>query len=43
MPSFGGDIGIRIEERGLDEELVGIPRCPMQTNPEQSIEAHQGA
>src|SRR4030095_12378696 len=25
-PSFGGDIGVHVEERCLDEELVGIPR-----------------
>src|SRR5215831_9990924 len=26
MPSFGGDIGVHVEERCLDEQLVGIPR-----------------
>ena len=26
MPSFGGDIGVYVKERCLDEELVGIPR-----------------
>jgi len=26
MPSSGSDIGINVEERCLDEELIGIPR-----------------
>src|SRR5262245_33230703 len=26
MPSFGGDIGVHVEERCLNEELIGIPR-----------------
>jgi hypothetical protein len=26
MPSFGGDIGVNVEERCLDEELISIPR-----------------
>src|SRR5262245_61598222 len=26
MPSFGGDIGVHVEERCLEEQLVGIPR-----------------
>ena len=26
MRSFGGDIGVGVQERGLNEELVGIPR-----------------
>jgi len=26
MPSFGGDIGVCVKERCLDEELVDIPR-----------------
>src|SRR5262249_10338642 len=26
MPSFGGDIGVYVKERCLDEKLVGIPR-----------------
>ena len=26
MPSFGGDIGVGVEERSLHEEVVGIPR-----------------
>jgi hypothetical protein len=25
MPFFGRDIGVGVEERGLDEKLVGIP------------------
>jgi hypothetical protein len=26
MPSFGGDIGVYVKERCLDEEVVGVPR-----------------